>query len=225
VRGPLYYSDRLLERLHAIDGQGALASPEARLLYRLAEPDLQGRTALLLSPLEVLERLARLVPPPRVHRHRYHGVLAPHARLRPLVVAIGRDEVSSERPTKPSPPLDPLAAPVLPPSPAAQDAARPASAARIRWAQLLARIFEVLPLLCPACGGEMKILAFLNDPPVVRGILLHLDLPHQPPPLAPARGPPQAELAFDQTPDLDPTNPEPDPDFDFDQSPPDPWEK
>jgi hypothetical protein len=71
----------------------------------------------------------------------------------------------------------------------------------------------------------MKILAFLNDPPVVRDILLHLDLPHQPPPLAPARGPPQAELAFDQTPDLDPTDPEPDPDFDFDQSPPDPWKE
>ena len=70
----------------------------------------------------------------------------------------------------------------------------------------------------------MRILALLTAPPVVQGILLHLDLPHQPPPLAPARGPPQAELAFDQTPDFDPTDPEPDPDypdFDFDPSPPD----
>ena len=60
ARGPL-----ALERLHAIDGQAALASPQARLLYRLAEPDLQGRTELVLSPLDLLERLARLVPPPR----------------------------------------------------------------------------------------------------------------------------------------------------------------
>ncbi len=31
----------------------------------------------------------------------------------------------------------------------------------------LARIYEVLPLPCPACGGPMTILAFITDPPVV----------------------------------------------------------
>ena len=54
-----------LERLHALGDSSALASEGARLLYRLPEPDLQGRTALVLSPLELLERLARLIPPPR----------------------------------------------------------------------------------------------------------------------------------------------------------------
>lgn len=39
----------------------------------------------------------------------------------------------------------------------------------------------MLPLLCPARGGERKILAFLTDPPTVRAILRHLDLPHRPP--------------------------------------------
>jgi hypothetical protein len=108
AQGPL-----ALERLHAIDGQAALASPQARLLYRLAEPDLQGRTELVLSPFDLLERLARLVPPRPLaeasgaRRHRYHGVLAPHARLRPLVVAIGSEEVPSERATEPSPTNDP----------------------------------------------------------------------------------------------------------------------
>ena len=65
----------------------------------------------------------------------------------------------------------------------------------------------------------MRILAFLTDPPVVSAILLHLDLPHKPPPLSPARGPPQSEL-LDQTPTFDPTEPDPVPDFD--QSLPDP---
>ncbi len=37
----------------------------------------------------------------------------------------------------------------------------------IRWAVLLARIYDVLPLLRAACGGEMRILAFLTDPPVI----------------------------------------------------------
>lgn len=66
----------------------------------------------------------------------------------------------------------------------------------------------------------MKILAFLTDPLGVRAILLHLDLPHRPPPLMPASAPPQAELelAFDQSPAFDLSEPEPVPDFDFDPS-------
>ena len=70
----------------------------------------------------------------------------------------------------------------------------------------------------------MRILTFLTDPPVVSAILLHLDLPHKPPPLSPACGPPQSDLLtglLDQTPAFDPAEPEPIPDFDFDQSTPD----
>ncbi len=43
---------------------------------------LDGRTELYLSPLELLDRLAKLITPPRIHKHRYCGVLAPNARLR-----------------------------------------------------------------------------------------------------------------------------------------------
>ena len=60
----------------------------------------------------------------------------------------------------------------------------------------------------------MKILAFLTDPPVVSSILLH----HLPPPLSPARGPPQGDFLFDQTPECDATEAESVPDFIFDQS-------
>ena len=96
----------------------------------------------------------------------------------------------------------------LSPTPTApQPQEPPPSGARIPWARLLARIHELLPLVCPACGGEMRILAFLTDPPTVQAILLHLDLPHQLPPIAPARGPPQAgptlrigALDFNQSP-------------------------
>ena len=86
---------------------------------------------------------------------------------------------------------------------------------------LLARIYEVLPLLCPACGGHMRILSFITDPPVVTAILLHLELPHTPPPISPARGPPQGDFLLDQTPVFDPTEAEPIPEFVFDQSLPD----
>ena len=49
--------------------------------------DLAGRTALRLSALKFLNRLAKILPPPRIHPHRCHGVFAPNAPLRPLVTA------------------------------------------------------------------------------------------------------------------------------------------
>ena len=52
----------------------------------------------------------------------------------------------------------------------------------------------------------MRVISFITDPPV-RTILLHLELPHRPTPLAPARAPPQAELSFYQTPAFDPSRP------------------
>ena len=54
----------------------------------------------------------------------------------------------------------------------------------------------------------MRILSFLTDPIVVVAILEHLELPHGPPPISPARGPPQGHF-LDQTPAFDPTEAEP----------------
>jgi hypothetical protein len=48
-----------------------------QLLYAFRQPWSDGSTALLVDPLELLERLAALVPPPRRPLLAYHGVLAP----------------------------------------------------------------------------------------------------------------------------------------------------
>jgi len=48
-----------------------------------------------------------------------------------------------------------------------------ARALRRSWAQLIKRVYEVDPLLCPKCGGEMRIIAFI-DHDVVDAILRHL---------------------------------------------------
>jgi hypothetical protein len=54
------------------------------------------------------------------------------------------------------------------------------------WAALLKRVLDVDALSCPGCGAAMVVLAFLTDPPVVRRILDHLDLPSSAPRLSPA---------------------------------------
>ena len=46
-----------------------------------------GVWGVFSARLELLDRLSALVTPPRVHKHRYCGVLAPYARLRQAVAA------------------------------------------------------------------------------------------------------------------------------------------
>jgi hypothetical protein len=61
-------------------------SSGGQLLYQLRRPWCDGSTALLLDPLEFLERLAALVPAPRRPWLAYHGVLGPHAAWRAFAV-------------------------------------------------------------------------------------------------------------------------------------------
>ncbi len=64
----------------------------AELVYRCAkqhsEPVGSKVAELVLTPLELIDRIAALVPPPRTHRHRYFGVLAPNSPLRASVTAM-----------------------------------------------------------------------------------------------------------------------------------------
>jgi len=61
---------------------------------------------------------------------------------------------------------------------------------RIAWAKLIARVGEEFPLLCPACGGDIRLISFITDPGPIRKILMHLGEPLEPPPISPARGRP-----------------------------------
>jgi hypothetical protein len=72
-----------LERLEGRD--------EHRVISRLPKPRRDGATALSLTPRELIDHLAGLIPPPRRHRHRYHGVLAPNSPRRAAATASGRD--------------------------------------------------------------------------------------------------------------------------------------
>jgi hypothetical protein len=42
------------------------------------------------------------------------------------------------------------------------------------WRQLIHKVWEVDPLVCSRCGAEMKIIALIEDPAVIRRILTHL---------------------------------------------------
>jgi hypothetical protein len=55
-------------------------------LLRLKKPYSDGTSHLVFSPLDFLEKLAALVPPPRAHLTRFLGVLVPNAKVRSRIV-------------------------------------------------------------------------------------------------------------------------------------------
>ena len=178
------------------------------LVYHSPKPRPGAGGDLVLTALELIGKIAALVPPARAHRHRYYGVLAPNASLRAAVTA-----------------LPPVAVVAPPPAPATDAAATEEAphraAARYLWAMLLARIYEALPLSCPICHSQMRIIAFINDARTVGKILDHIGESTQTPRISPARGPPLWEAAAasvqaDNDPQWD-MSAQPGPQIEFDQ--------
>jgi hypothetical protein len=62
---------------------------------------------------------------------------------------------------------------------------------RITWAALIKAVFEVDPLKCPACGGNMKVVSFIEEDTVIEKILRHCNLWKE----EAARPPPTNQLA------------------------------
>ena len=135
-----------------------------------------------LSPFEFLDRLADLVPPPRKHRHRYHGVFAPNHKLRRAVTALAIGNIGKRGDGHGTEGCCDANHATLKP--------RSHDTSRIAWAKLMARVGEEFPLECPACGGDIRLIAFITEPGPIRKILTHLGEPLEPPPIAAARGPP-----------------------------------
>jgi hypothetical protein len=49
---------------------------------------------------------------------------------------------------------------------------------RIAWAKLMARVGEEFPLECPACGGDIRLIAFITEPGPIRKTRAHPQDPH-----------------------------------------------
>jgi hypothetical protein len=176
-----------------------------RVVYELAKPLPNAPGALTLDPIELIDRLVILIPPPRIHRHRYHGVLAPHARLRRAVTACANQAVEG------------VVAIATPEKTSAESATARARSAAVRmWAALLARIYEVFPLVCPNCKGEMRLIAFITERSSIQQILTHIGEPPKAPPIAPARAPPGSATDAAPHPAWE-IGVEPIPDIEFDQ--------
>ena len=59
------------------------------------------------------------------------------------------------------------------------------SPAHYLWAVLIARVYEVFRLLCPMCGGQIRLNAFITEGAQIRKILEHIGVDSEPPRISP----------------------------------------
>jgi hypothetical protein len=165
---PAHRRDQL-EQLIRYTARGAVSLERLQedangdLVYTFTHPWADGTMGIRLSPLELLEKLAALIPLPHVHLVRYGGCLAPHSHLRGSVIPTLRQQ-------------------------GVDGAATQTGTAYWTWARLLGRVFDLEMATCPLCQrGTLRLIAVITQGEVIRKILRHLKLSADPPPIAPAR--------------------------------------
>jgi hypothetical protein len=121
-----------------------------------------------------MQPLAALVPRPRLHLIRYHGVLALNATLRAQLVAqwpAARGPAAGEAAGRAAGKIRGDAQPVQ------------VRAKRIGWARLLERVFDIDLRRCPSCGAaELKVIAAILQRAAIEKTLTHPGLDPRPPP-------------------------------------------
>jgi len=157
--------------------------PDGRLRLQLKKSWADGTTAFVFEPLDFIARLVAAIPPPRFHLTRFHGVLAPHSTLRPLIVPMPTTAV----------PTAPLQLLLFEQPPASATAFVPAAVptqprytGRHPWAQLLRHVFAVEVSLCVHCQGRMRLHELATTPDAIARAMALAGLAPRPPPSQPA---------------------------------------
>lgn len=142
----------------AVSTQRLSLTRNGQVRYELKTPYRNGTTHVIFEPLDFISRLVALIPKPRVNLTRFHGVFAPNSRYRAMVTPSKRGKGRKTKTANDK-----------------QDQTPAERHAAMTWAQRLKRVFDIDIDTCCECGGDVKIIASIEDPVVIRMILAHLD--------------------------------------------------
>jgi hypothetical protein len=123
---------------------------------------------------DFVARVVVQIPDPRRHLVRYYGAYSNRSRGQRRKAEAQLQGNCSGAAEEPVPPP------------------RERAALRRRWSNLIRRVYEVDPLVCPRCGAEMRVIGFITEPRVIRRIVDHLRQRKKGSRPPPRRGPPVA---------------------------------
>ena len=141
--------------------------PGGKVLYHTDyNPYFKQNTTLWCAP-DFIAQLTQFIPPSGVRYVHYYGLYSSRCKARwqrwPHVARVAppawKEAHADKRPTDPGP---------------ARTQSVPQRACRSAWARLIAKVYEVDPLICVHCRSEMKLITVITDPAEVRKILRHL---------------------------------------------------
>lgn len=133
-----------------------------KILYHFKSAWRDGTKAIELTGSEFIEKLVAIIPQPRIHLTRFHGILAPHSKHRSRIVPNSvriKEKCANEEKQEPKKP-------------------------RLSWAQLLKRVFKIDMENCP-CGGKLQFVAAIMSSKAIQKILEHEGLEYFIPDFAP----------------------------------------
>jgi hypothetical protein len=156
--------------------------PDGKLRYWFKTPWRNGTNHADFEPLDFIEKLVALIPSPRIHMVRFHGLLGPAAKWRSSIIPQAATGQAASPDT--DVPIGKNASNADPTG--KQETADPpkAQGRNYTWCELMKRVFAADVLACTHCGGRLRILTAIRPPEITRKILDHLGLPSRPPPMA-----------------------------------------
>ncbi len=126
-------------------------SPETQQLIYQAKKGHDRKATQIIDPMDFIARVLMQVPEPNKHSIHYFGVYSNRVKQKP-----NKDSSSpAASPNDESPSIS-------------------NSNLRRRWANLIQRVYQTDPLVCPKCGSQMRIISFITQPRVIHNILDHL---------------------------------------------------
>jgi hypothetical protein len=146
---------------------------ERHLAFELKKPFRDGTTHMVFTPVELIEKLAALIPRTYSNQIRYHGFFAPYSNLRSQVV-------------------------LFKPGKRAKKWAASIRARRLNWHDLLKRTYAVDVLICKKCENPLKIISVIKDKETIEAILKSIGIKTAAPVLSASRGPPKPLHTFDE---------------------------
>lgn len=171
---------------------------DGRVRLQLKKTWADGTSAFGLQPRDFIARLVAAIPPPRLHMTRFHGVLAPHCTLRPLVVPQTTPLTAGPAATLQLPlPLFEQPPANTPAAGSNVEQTKPPYKGRHPWALLLRHVFATDVTACAHCKGRMRLLELCTTPDAIARAMARAGLAPQPPPPQPLRAhPSQLPLLF-----------------------------